>query len=118
MHPTVDSAGFTRAPRRTSINGLINESGVQTSFVSAGLVYLRTLELETAREADGLRVRVLNHDNGDPMVDATVHCEGCDEALAVRTDGEGWAVLAVDADQPVVVQAEAEGFNPQTVAVP
>ncbi len=109
--------------RATNVSALIAESGVQTSFVSAGLVYLRTLELETRREGGVLRVRVLNHDDAAPKEGATVHCEGCPPQCEdcgpaqATTDEDGWAELTAPADGPVLVLAELNGFNPQTLSV-
>ena len=57
--------------RAVNMNALIAESGVQTSFVSTGLVYLRTLELETTRNGTSIRVRVLNHDDAQPQSGAS-----------------------------------------------
>jgi len=102
--------------RATNIRALINESGVQTSFVSAGLVYLRTLELEAVRAEGVVRVRVLDHDTGEPKAGATVRCEGC-QPVSVNTDEVGWAELTTPGDEPVVVHADADGFNSQSLTV-
>jgi len=109
--------------RSTNVGALIAESGVQTSFVSSGLVYLRTLELETSREGEVLRVRVLNHDDAEPKGGATVHCEGCPAQCEdcgpaqASTDEQGWAEFIAPAAGPLLIRAELDGFNPQQFSV-
>ena len=102
--------------RAVNMNALIAESGVQTSFVSTGLVYLRTLELETTRNGTSIRVRVLNHDDAQPQSGARVRCDDC-VPVSAETDALGWAEFVGPDAGPVVVFADAEGFNPQTFTV-
>lgn len=67
---------------------VLNAADVRTSEASFGVVYLRTLEVEAEAIEAGFEVRVRNHDDGTPVADATVTCEGCD---GVMTDVAGSA---------------------------
>ena len=91
-------------------------SGVRYTQPGSGLIYLRTLELAVQRSAEGLVVRVSDHDDGAAVAGATVGCEGCGEAQL--TDDEGRATLrGLDPDSAVTLRVEHPEFNPQTTSV-
>jgi hypothetical protein len=103
--------------RSTDLSAPIDDSGVRVKAPSAGLIYLRTLEITKSVTADDtvLTVKVMNHDNNDPVAAATVECEGCIES-EVTADDDGVAVFALPDDATsLTVTATHQEFNPQVL---
>ena len=99
----------------TGIRPFLNGSGVQTSFIGSGLLYLRSLELKVEVLDQALILQVVNHDDEHPVSGSLVRCEGCLES-DVLTDEEGYARLSIDperASERTVLMVTADGFNPQ-----
>lgn len=99
--------------RGNRASAAIRESGVATRHIGFGAVWLAQLELQLSREGDAVAARVVAYDDGQPVADAVIRCEGCGE---VRTDAEGRARLPLAG--PAAVTAEHPRFNPHTVELP
>ena len=104
--------------RRHGVDGALSRSGLRYTQPGSGLIYLRTLEVHTAPAEDGLTVRVINHDNGAPVVGALVTCDECALEAPATTDDEGAAwVPWPDAAGRITLGASHVDFNNQSITV-
>ncbi len=92
----------------------ISKSGVKVKQPFAGVLYLRTLEMEASAgpEEGTITVHVRNHDNDTALYGVTVSCPaGCTETEAF-TDDTGAAVFHLDgAAAELELSAAHPSFN-------
>ena len=99
--------------RRTSAGRILRVAGVQTDFVSAGLVYLKSLDLNARILEDGQTVEVVVRrlSNEMPVVDTLVRAP--DLMTSGRTDERGLTRISIPDGfvGEFSLIADHEGFN-------
>ncbi len=115
----VSDHGMARQrPGATGTAGVATRAGVPVRYIGNGAIWLATAELAATREGDTVAVVARAHDDGAPLVDATVTCEGCvaEGEPAAQTDAEGRT--AWTAPGAAVFRVSAAGYPDAELAVP
>jgi hypothetical protein len=103
--------------RNANVGAQLTSSGMKVLNSGSGMLYLRTLELVKSvdKELVSVEIRVRNHDNGDPVSNSEVTCEGCVENSALSNE-DGLAVFTYEeeADSLTFTATHTE-FNPQVL---
>jgi len=105
--------------RYVSASAVLRQAGIQTDFVQAGLVYLRSLDV-TAVCADGTEqcvIQVREVSNGAVVADALVRCP--ELMLEARTDDMGQVEFAIPHEFTGLLSVSVEhvAFNPGQASV-
>ncbi|MCA9545909.1 MAG: alkaline phosphatase family protein, partial [Myxococcales bacterium] len=112
----VSDHGMARQqPGATGSARAVLRAGVPVRHVGSGQIWFATAELRAERVDATVTVQAVAHDDGRPLVGATLTCAGCEPAEAI-TDAEGRATLAAPGEATLTLTAP--GYPPATLTVP